>query len=684
MNKANLTLKTNLAEPGLSHTGGLLIRRGGEGLDYRAWKRFVDSGLADPVLDNVLLNSWRRCARLGVDYTTDKQQGGLSPNNQFELDTLLELADRLDSKLLALMDERNLVFAITDALGRFVYRGGSSAAMIHTERLGFVIGADWTEGSVGTNAIGTALAEGFPVQIFGREHFRVSHQNSRCTAAPFYSPSGRIMGCVDLSSGLDADHSKNIELVIGISRFFERVLLQAHAREMQSWPAAMLNRMGLGNEGLIAVGLDWQICGVDDLASSILGRRAARLTGSFIDKYFDLSPIKKVLPHIRPGDNSLIALRTHKTPIITAQALPLWSPSGLWLGILLKLSNPAVGPRSSMSSAIQAMMARDDKRPLPAPPDASWVIVGVSEASDEVRRQAAAFAQTPSTVLIAGESGTGKELVARAIHAQGPHSSGPFVPVNCGAFPEDLIQSELFGYAPGAFTGADRKGRAGLFEQADGGVIFLDEVSELPLKQQTNLLRVLEEKKVTRVGGVQSRRLNVKVVAATNRDLARDVEHGRFRDDLFHRLNVLTITLPPLRCRREDILPIAEYHLSRLAVEFGLPSLTISEKTKQLLIENHWPGNIRGLINALEYACNLYFMKPFTELYPEHLPSALSKETASQVKTLECEAEESISRALDKFQGNISQAAKALGISRNTLYAKMRKLQVQRPVNSKK
>ncbi|MDR1487910.1 MAG: sigma 54-interacting transcriptional regulator, partial [Deltaproteobacteria bacterium] len=519
----------------------VIIRRGGVCPDYRDWKGFIDKKIHPPEIDRLILDSWQRCSELGVDPASDAQLDTISPNDDFDNDLLLGLADRLDPSLKKFMVARNLVFAITNSQGRFVYRDGAPSAIAKTDKLGFEVSADWSEKSVGTNAVGTALREGFPLQVFGREHFRASHHTFRCTASPFFSPSGQIMGCVDISSHFEVDHSQNFEMVIGVSRFFERILLQAHAKEMQAWPSAIMEKLRSENCGQLVVESTGIICGVEPRAQAILSSRCSNLMGRRADEIFDLGPLK-LFPqnHCQLNENKII-VRTIRSPVVLAEVKPLWSPSGLWLGLLLTVLEPGP-PHSPMTLAARNLN-------VSAISQSSSFYLGDSAATCQVRRRVQAFAQTPSTILITGESGTGKERIARAIHSLGPRRGSPFVPINCGALPDTLIQSELLGYAPGAFTGADRNGRPGLFEQADGGVIFLDEIGELPMQQQVNLLRVLEEKAVTRIGSHRAVPINIKVVAATNRNLETEVDKGRFRGDLYHRLNVMVIHLSPLRER---------------------------------------------------------------------------------------------------------------------------------------
>lgn len=286
-------------------------------------------------------------------------------------------------------------------------------------------------------------------------------------------------------------------------------------------------------------------------------------------------------------------------------------------------------------------------------------------------------ANGPSTILLTGESGTGKEVFAQAIHNASDREGGPFIPINCGAMPKELIQSELFGYEPGAFTGADRKGRMGKFEIANGGTLFLDEIGDMPLKMQVNLLRVIADRSIVRIGGTRQIPVDVRLIAATNQNLLDQIEKGNFREDLYYRLNVVPFRLPPLRERPEDVIPIAEYHLSRISNRLGKHINRIHPAAKQALAAYWWPGNIREVRNAIEQAVN---MTQGDTIFLKDLPDYIHNQETTAVPTqnhqsfnLSALEKESIGRALRHFNGNVTNASKALGIGRNTLYDKMRK-----------
>jgi DNA-binding NtrC family response regulator len=300
-------------------------------------------------------------------------------------------------------------------------------------------------------------------------------------------------------------------------------------------------------------------------------------------------------------------------------------------------------------------------------------LVGESEAMQKVLGALEKAASTVATVLITGESGTGKELVARAIHYKSDRASSPFVPVNCGGIPESLLESELFGHVKGAFTGATES-RAGFFQTADGGTIFLDEISETSLSMQVKLLRVLQEKEVCMVGSSKTRRVDVRIIAATNKDLLSLVNKGVFREDLFYRLNVITIGIPPLRERGDDILLLIDYVTKKYATELGKPTPKFSERALQVLRQYQWPGNVRELENVIQ---RLIVMSEDDLIEVPDLPS-LMRFSALRVPGLhrtltEVEAEH-IGNVLASVDGNKTKAAQILGIDRKTLREKLRSI----------
>ncbi|MGN7175592.1 sigma 54-interacting transcriptional regulator [Cytobacillus sp. SAFR-174] len=310
-------------------------------------------------------------------------------------------------------------------------------------------------------------------------------------------------------------------------------------------------------------------------------------------------------------------------------------------------------------------------------------IIGTSEGIMEVKRLARKAARTAATVLVTGESGTGKEMFAKSIHHLSPFSTGPFISVNCGAIPEHLFESELFGYEEGAFTGAKKGGKPGKFELADNGTIFLDEIGEMPLVMQTKLLRVLQEKEAERVGGVKKYQINVRVIAATNRNLMQMVETGEFREDLYYRLNIIQLHIPPLRERKKDIPVLLVHYLKEICERYQVPGKLFTSEAVNAFVQHPWRGNIREMVNTVEQLVTLvdgkvidYHHLPEMLRNPEPALKKVDRAAGSieEAKLLGSQREsEIILDALRKAGGNKSRAADLLGIHRTTLYQKLKK-----------
>lgn len=308
-------------------------------------------------------------------------------------------------------------------------------------------------------------------------------------------------------------------------------------------------------------------------------------------------------------------------------------------------------------------------------------IIGTSEAVLEVKRLARKAARTSATVLITGESGTGKEMFAKGIHHLSPFSTGPFISVNCGAIPEHLFESELFGYEEGAFTGARKGGKPGKFELADNGTIFLDEIGDMPLVMQTKLLRVLQERESERVGGVKKIQINARVIAATNRDLKQMIENGEFREDLYYRLNIIQLHIPPLRERKKDIPVLLIHYLREICERYQVPAKIFTSEAVNAFVHYTWRGNIREMVNTIEQLVTLVDGKVIEY---HHLPDMLKWMEPTNKRVDQGSLEEArflgnkkeselILGALKKAGGNKSKAADLLGIHRTTLYQKLKK-----------
>lgn len=314
-------------------------------------------------------------------------------------------------------------------------------------------------------------------------------------------------------------------------------------------------------------------------------------------------------------------------------------------------------------------------------------IIGVSSETENLKRKIRAVAPSQSTVLIRGETGTGKELVVRAIHALSPRRNGPFVAINCAAIPDTLLESELFGYEEGTFTGAKSGGKAGKFEFANGGTVFLDEIGDMPLHLQAKMLRVLQDKVIERIGGHSPLKLDIRVIAATHQDLEQKIQCNEFREDLYYRLNVIPVFIPPLRKRTEDIIPLTTFFISKFNKLVGKQIDEISEEFKNAIIQYNWPGNVREIQNVVEYAINIESSNVLTiDSLPPKIQNYINSNKQdkllnldSQVMTVE---RDMILKALQIYgtdSEGINKSAEALGISRSTLYRKAKRVGITIP-----
>ena len=315
---------------------------------------------------------------------------------------------------------------------------------------------------------------------------------------------------------------------------------------------------------------------------------------------------------------------------------------------------------------------------LKADTGSRWRIIGDSVPMKALRQQLGLMAATNGRVLIYGESGTGKELVAHALHGSSARAAEPFVEVNCAAIPEELIESELFGHAKGSFSGA-QESKLGKFQKADGGTLFLDEVGDMSLRTQSKVLRVLDEQRFEVVGAAESMQVDVRVVAATNKNLEEEIERGNFREDLFYRLNVIPFFVPPLRDRREDIPQLSEHFLREFTPAYGRKPKELTPEAYQLLAEYHWPGNVRELKNLIE---RIVILNPQVRVDARHIPLNASRRQTDRAmdrfgslqEVREAAEREYILKKLEETHGNVTRTAELLGLERSNLYRKMKTL----------
>lgn len=656
-----------------SHYGALIPRIGDELVVASAWERFLqDQPVEVKGVRRVVLASWQRCRSEAVDPAKHSAPGAAAEHVrqlQRQSRDLCDAARPALEGLSEILRECGTLIMLCDSGGTILQLNGEARARSVGERINLATGGCWNEDVIGTNAIGTAIATAAAVQIHANEHFCVDVKRWTCAAAPILDPfGGTLLGVVDVSGVKETLHGHTLGLVVAAARQIECELARRNV--------AM-------HERLLTRSIDHFIRYASDYVVLIDSRgRVVRTNGNAqaARESYDVRLPLEVGAQV-PGLN--LALPDIDRSCQRPQWLrpewlhPVKDHDGM-LGTMLVIPLEARQYRSAVSlpTATASMAAND----------AFGEIIGASEVLEATKARARRIAPLDLPVLLLGETGAGKELFARALHRAGNRPDGPFVAVNCGAFTRELLASELFGYTDGAFTGARRGGLPGKFEQADGGTLFLDEVGEMPLDMQPHLLRVLQDGVVVRLGDTRERRVAVRVVAATNRDLQKEIAAGRFREDLYHRLCVVSLLLPPLRDRPGDIEAIIAHLNGKLARKYGCAPKQLEPAVWQALLRYRWPGNIRELQNVFEvmfalsegHIIDTSLLPPSIAQMPKDSVS-ISTSTSMPVPLgrLEEMERQAILDAIANSHGNMSMAARTLGISRSTLYVKLAAIQAE-------
>ncbi len=652
---------------------GPLLEPSAERQVMRAWESFVTGQpLAGTAVSKPLLASWQRSQRAGVQPTTrlaplvtgdEEALEQLRRSNQ----DLLWAAQGLFVSSAHLLAHSGSIMLLTDPNGVVLDVAGDMRTLEAAQDIHLVSGGHWHESVVGTNGIGTALAMRQPVQVHAAEHFGEGIKSWTCAASPVFFPgTDRILGVIDISGPPTTYQRGNIVLALAAARQMEAALADRASREhVQLLEASM--KFGAS---------------ASTAAMFVLDRNARliHLTGSLPGFEWRLG---SSLPGLDGGGRADEWAR-HLPQPLRAEWLHPVSVDGAAIGALLvvpKRVRPA-GPPPVLHHDADSRGGESQIDPLRSH---FGNLFGHSRVLRAAIDRARLLSGRRVSVLIQGETGVGKELFARAIHGD-EQRSGPFVAFNCGATSKELMASELFGHVRGAFTGATHEGRAGLFELAHGGTLCLDEIGELPLPLQPVLLRCLEEGVVSRLGEARLRRVDVRLLTMTNRDLLKDVEAGFFRRDLYHRISVTGIHVPPLRERESDIDLLIEHFNHSLAERHGISSRQFGPAVMALLRAYCWPGNVRELRNVVE--CLLLTSNDIAvscaELPPEMHAAAGAVEggdTAADADNAATSIEDAerlaIVRAVKSMHGNLAQAARSLGVSRSTLYRKVERYHLE-------
>lgn len=556
---------------------------------------------------------------------------------------------------------------LTDSSGCILSIKGDKEILEAAREVNMYPGFCMDEKSIGTNAIGTAITEDAPIQVSASEHFINAYHRWTCSAAPIHDENGKIIGALNLTGSSISVYPHTLGLVVAAVKSIENQMKSDITKNELLETYEYINTiMHAITSGIFAVDAAGMIKFINKSACRMLNIDVENAinshVGSLLKNWDDIFTLFENGQEYQDEEITIENGSSRERYMLSAY--PIRARDGRIIGMVALINEiQKVMNLVSKYTGMRSQYTFDD-------------IIGSSREIKRILEYAKAIANSPSTVLITGESGTGKEILAQSIHNYSGRRNSGFVAINCGAIPENLIESELFGYDEGAFTGARKGGRPGKFELASGGTIFLDEIGEMPLDMQVSLLRVLQEGYITRVGGTKDIPVDVRVIAATNKDLKEEIEKGKFREDLYYRLSVIPINISPLRERKDDIPPLIDYFLHKKAAKLSKSVPEIGESLYRKLLNYDWPGNVRELENVIE---NIVNFDGKTTYSIENKPD---KENMENIRvdaggdfslTLDEIEKNSIISYLKNFEGNISRAAGALGISRNTLYCKIKK-----------
>ncbi len=654
---------------------------------HMAWEKAISSGeIERNIVRPEIAQSWIRCYKAGVDpgYNGNKRRF-LSPaameQTLAQHQELIEVSRPFMKHLYSLVAGSGFIVILSDQDANLLESLGDPETMEIAERNDLVKGANWAEEEAGTNGIGIALVEHKPVQVSGPEHYCKGLHFWTCSAAPIFNEHHEIIGALQLSGPAENAFIHTLGMVAASVNVIEEELrLIKKNNELACMNNHLTFIMEYMKDGVVIIDRDGIITQANPAAAQLFNLSLKELQGSSVKELTGSAraTMEMLVSGKAYNDEEIMFEGRNGNMHLLASGKAIYDTCGdINGGIIFIEPMKNVKNLVNRFSGAHARFSFDD-------------IIGDNSELREAINIATLAAGNDSNVLIIGESGTGKEVFAQAIHNQSSRCNGPFVAVNCGAIPRELLSSELFGYVEGAFTGANRRGRPGKFELASGGTLFLDEIGDMPFEQQVALLRVLQEKKIVRIGGQSVVPVDVRIICATNKDLLKEVERGNFRQDLYYRLNVFSVSLPPLRNRQEDIPLFLDYFLERWTVKEGVPRKQVDPEVVGYLQQYHWPGNIRELQNVLERMVGLCssdrigvdnlpqeILAPTAPTTPiPDKPIAVTTFRENRKDVLAERERQEIINLLSKYGGNISRVARAMEISRNTVYRKIKQYNI--------
>ncbi|GAC1548569.1 MAG: sigma-54-dependent Fis family transcriptional regulator [Collimonas sp.] len=617
---------------------------------------------------------------------SETEKPDFSPIARTDFSLLLEQNRILHAHALPVMETlyeqiintHNMVI-LTDVNGLIVHTLGDDDFLEKANRVALKPGVIWSEASKGTNAIGTAIVENQPVQIHANEHYLQANHFLTCSAAPISDHQGNVIGVLDVTGDQSSFHKHTMALVRMSAQMIENHLFStAFQHSITLHFNTRPEFIGTLMEGIASFSPSGGFLSANKTGLFQLGLSLSALQSHTFSSLFGL-PISALFDHYRTAMPGLLNLCMPSGVRVYGRA-ELNSTNNLFQhsAELVRSNDDGSrdGSRSCNPGSPSSHATNQNARRLSGLRYLNTGDPQVAALIDKVNK----VLGRDIPILVMGETGTGKELLAQAIHNDSPRANGPFVAVNCASIPETLIESELFGYEDGAFTGARKKGAVGKILQGNGGTLFLDEIGDMPFSLQARLLRVLQERMVTPLGSTKSIPVNIELICATNRNLRDMIAKGEFREDLYYRLNGLVVRLPPLR-ERTDIETVVE---KILLAESAGKTYTVSPEIMQLFKQHNWPGNFRQLTNLLRTAIVMADRENIIQR--QHLPDDFLEDIAlcrtakpeestnwrvSNGANLEEMEISVIQQTLESNGGNVSATAKALGVSRNTIYRKL-------------
>ncbi|NFV12029.1 AAA family ATPase [Clostridium sporogenes] len=626
---------------------------------HNSWEKFIKTGNIDNKVRDEIAESWIRCKNYGVDHMNGKGSNINKVPIEFKFKEnaeLISVARPIMKGIYNIVEGSDFAIVLSDKDGYIIEVIGDKDRMERVDELNFVKGALWTEEAVGTNAIGTALYLDKPIQTIGAEHFCINQHSWTCSACPIHDEYGNLIGCLNMSGNCYNAHSHTLAIVTASAQAIEKQLALTISYNLINITFDSIS------EGMIILDKNLNIKRINNRAEKILHIKDKYILGINIKNVLKNISFEEILKDGYINIESDFYIKDNRVRCVL-NAVPIKVNEKI-TGVVITFKEA-----TSVHRLVNKVIGYK----------ASYIFDNILTANDkmiEMIEIAKKAAKSQCNILIEGESGTGKEVIAQSIHNYSIRSEGPFVAVNCASIPRELVESELFGYERGAFTGASKEGHPGKFELADGGTIFLDELGELPLDIQSKLLRVLDNNKITRVGGSYEKQLNVRVVGATNRNLKDEMKKKNFREDLYYRLGVINIKMLPLRYRKEDIEILANSFIRNLNSKNLQQNKRVKKSYIDKLKDYDWPGNVRELRNVVErdyYLSDTYTVSSY--YIEENVFEEINNENYKDINIIPMERleKENIKNAIEKCHGNLAKAAKLLNIGRSTLYRKIKK-----------